>query len=398
MSKVKLVGVSGGPDSMALLDLARKKSKVWVVHVNYHQRESAYRDQLIVEAYCHKYQIEYDIIDAPEDYVGNFQAFARDFRMKAFVAIAHRVGAKQVLLAHHLDDQLETIMMTLISERNPSYLGIAKKQIYQDIELVRPLLKYHKNDLIHYCDNHQIEYGIDESNHSLKYKRNQVRQVLSDFNQQKIAVILQYQKHYNKRQFKQHKLLNKYSSKDTLLVNDYRKYPQSVRLRLLRSYLLAHDIDVYQKRLVYFKSLDERLLDGKTQTIELNSEKGLTIQYGDASITSLYTYDFEVKFGIITHTTNDFFKTMSTGPSTSGVTLSEADFPITIRNARAGDKIKMFYGTKRVAQFFKDRKIPLDERKRWPVVENAAKEIVLVVGLGCDKVHYSPNPNLYVLK
>jgi tRNA(Ile)-lysidine synthase len=124
----------------------------------------------------------------------------------------------------------------------------------------------------------------------------------------------------------------------------------------------------------------------------------MVIQYDKAVITSSKNYDFSVKFDKIYYTTHEFFSTKKSGPSTSGVSLSPSDFPIVIRNARHGDKIAMRYGTKKVSRFFIDRKIKMEERRVWPVVENAQGEVILVVGLGCDKYHYSQQPNLFVVK
>ena len=82
----------------------------------------------------------------------------------------------------------------------------------------------------------------------------------------------------------------------------------------------------------------------------------------------------------------------------NAVTVSEKDFPLTIRSFREGDAIVMRFGTKQVHRFFIDRHIPLYQRKTWPVVENAAGEIILVPGLGCDITHYSIKPDFNVLQ
>jgi tRNA(Ile)-lysidine synthase len=81
-----------------------------------------------------------------------------------------------------------------------------------------------------------------------------------------------------------------------------------------------------------------------------------------------------------------------------GVTVSSSDFPITIRNAKNGDKITMRYGTKKLSRFFIDRKIPYLDRLSWPVIENKDKQVIFVCELGCDKDHYSNNHNLYVTR
>jgi tRNA(ile)-lysidine synthetase, C-terminal domain len=94
----------------------------------------------------------------------------------------------------------------------------------------------------------------------------------------------------------------------------------------------------------------------------------------------------------------EHFYTEKGSPSVFALTLEETDFPIRIRSFHAGDKIQMRFGRKEVHRFFIDRHIPQYQRQTWPVVENAAGEIILVPGLGCNVQHYSTMPNLNVIQ
>ena len=170
-----------------------------MVHVNYHQRASAARDQKICEDYAERYKIPCVVYDAPESYEGNFQAFAREFRMNAFLEVQAAYQASGIYLAHHQDDQLETLVFQLLSKRQPAYLGMKPVLKYRGSQLIRPLLKHTKQDLVNYCHEHNITYGIDESNQSLKYSRNQIRVVLSDLDNLDKRVLLEYQRVYNER-------------------------------------------------------------------------------------------------------------------------------------------------------------------------------------------------------
>lgn len=393
------VGVSAGPDSMALLDMLRRWGyRIVVVHVNYHQRESAARDQAICEAYCQHYQIPYVIVDAPEEPSGNFQDFARQTRMKAYREVSEHFQSKGVFLAHHQDDQLESIVFELLSKRTPDFLGIKEINRVDGLVLLRPLLSVSKEYLINYCKEHQIDYGLDETNFELSYSRNQIRHVLNDLEDEKKEILLKYQVAYNQRRDALLSKIAKSVKKQQLSLNDYRKVTEEERLILLRSFLEDKGVEVYQMSRAQLQSYDERLVDGKSQVIRLDDVYNLSIQYQKAQVWKRLSYEFEVKFDRIIYTTNEKFSTRPEGPSTSAVTLNKSDFPITIRNAREGDKIKLRFGTKKVSRFFIDRKIDFKERKGWPVVENSQGDIVLVVGLGCDVNHYSPKPNLFVLK
>ena len=90
------------------------------------------------------------------------------------------------------------------------------------------------------------------------------------------------------------------------------------------------------------------------------------------------------------------FDIVNQGKSTEALSVTEGDFPLTIRNVREGDVIAMRFGHKKLHRFLMDRHIPLLVRKSWPVVVNAMGQVILVPELGCDVNHYSVKPDLYV--
>ena len=86
------------------------------------------------------------------------------------------------------------------------------------------------------------------------------------------------------------------------------------------------------------------------------------------------------------------------GKTIEGVSVSPADFPLTIRTVQKGDRIALRYGTKKLSRFFIDRKIPIVIRKNWLVMENASGRIIFVPQIGCDVQHFSAQPNLFMLQ
>ena len=96
--------------------------------------------------------------------------------------------------------------------------------------------------------------------------------------------------------------------------------------------------------------------------------------------------------------TTPYFTIAPVGGSCEALTLYKEDYPITIRNAQPNDEIRLRFGTKKLNRWFIDRKIPKKERKIWPVVVNAAGNVILVPKIGCDIAHCSNNPTLFVIK
>ena len=104
-----LAAVSGGADSMAMLDLCRRSGvRLHVAHVNYHKRESAMRDQRLCEEYCSRYAIPLHCLYAQNRTADNFQAEARRERYAFFAALCSEHSLSGVIVAHQQDDVLET--------------------------------------------------------------------------------------------------------------------------------------------------------------------------------------------------------------------------------------------------------------------------------------------------
>ena len=148
-----LVGVSGGCDSMALLDLLyNARVQVVAVHVNYFLRFDSILDELTVTSYCRQRNIPCEIlrVDANDYQKGNFQAQARKLRYAFYHQIGQQYRIDTIILGHHRDDQIETIYMQ--KQRGfMGFLGLSEHSYVQGMEILRPLLETPKNKLREYC-------------------------------------------------------------------------------------------------------------------------------------------------------------------------------------------------------------------------------------------------------
>ena len=110
--KTALVAVSGGSDSLALLDILIKKGEyeLVVAHINYNYRESSLRDEEIVREYCEKNNIEIFVksVNSKEEKEGNFEDWARVLRYKFFKEIYDLKGCACLFVGHHKDDFIES--------------------------------------------------------------------------------------------------------------------------------------------------------------------------------------------------------------------------------------------------------------------------------------------------
>lgn len=178
-----LVAVSGGVDSMVLLELLlqlpeEERPIIGVAHINHKLRAESDNEAHAVQLFCEQRGLPFYL---KEWHVGtviteNVEQAARQVRYEFMQQIMEMAGYSVVLTAHHEGDQAETILMRLISGyRLPYLMGIQQTRSFYSGKLVRPLLTVSKSDLYAYAQLHDIPYFEDESNRTTTYFRNRVR-------------------------------------------------------------------------------------------------------------------------------------------------------------------------------------------------------------------------------
>ncbi len=178
------VAVSGGVDSMVLLDQVRTSGTfktLSIVHVNHGQRAESAVEQQMIEHYAATYGIPCYTSQIPSGYFDadkSIQQAARDYRYQFFDQVMTDQRLDVLLTAHHRGDQLETIAFRLLTRRfymQPLGITDDKRSSYQ---LCRPLKDVSKSALRAYAETHAIPYMEDASNSSTKYARNAIRHEL----------------------------------------------------------------------------------------------------------------------------------------------------------------------------------------------------------------------------
>ncbi len=178
-----LIAVSGGVDSMVLLDLMIHLSdtyhKCGVAYVDHQLREQSKVEKQFVKQVCQRYDIPFfHATWTPTE--TNVEANARAFRYDFFESLLATENYDGVLTAHHLNDQAETLVMKLIREGTMFALKslVATQSFGVGKRLIRPLLTLEKKTLRQYAADYQIEYYEDLSNQDDQYTRNRVRKYL----------------------------------------------------------------------------------------------------------------------------------------------------------------------------------------------------------------------------
>lgn len=171
-----ITGVSGGPDSMALLYILKKlEAKVLVVHVNYQKRgEESDKDQELVEEIAHQWDFDCHSaqLDPTQADGANFQRWARDRRYQIFRDLQNEYEADAIAVAHHQDDQVETVLQKLF--RGAGLESWSAMSIW-DPPLFRPLIDTSQQEIMQYLEENAVPWRTDRSNLKSDFARNLLR-------------------------------------------------------------------------------------------------------------------------------------------------------------------------------------------------------------------------------
>ena len=173
-----IVGVSSGPDSMALLHMIINNThkKIVCTHINHNVRNISDEEERFLEEYCLTNNIIFESTKINKYSESNFEAEARKKRYQFYEKIMAKYNSHTLLLAHHGDDLIETVIMKILRGSNlEGYAGIKEYSHQSNYTIVRPLLSLTKEDILKYNKDNNIKYYLDNSNNDATYTRNRLR-------------------------------------------------------------------------------------------------------------------------------------------------------------------------------------------------------------------------------
>ena len=402
-----VLGVSGGPDSMALLHLMTRLKKaldieVVCAHVNHNTgRPGQFEEQKFVERFCKQNNIVFETLTIDDYGDDNFHNEAHSKRYNYFDKLVKQYNAKYLLTAHHGDDLIETILMRIVRGSTlRGYSGFSKVVKKNGYKIIRPLIQVTKEEILEYNKKNNIKYALDSSNFKDVYTRNRFRKyIVPQLKKEDINV--------HKKFYKFSKTLLEYNEFIDKLVNSKIKeiYPNNVlniekfrnEDKIIQQKVIYHILEnTYQDDLMLItdKHVDILLdvIKSKRSNVKVHLPNGVqAIKSYDTLVLStinreVNSYDIELnKFVNLPNGKNIevITETKLTNNFVCRLDSKEISLPLHVRSRQNGDKIliKGMIGKKKINDVFIDCKIPMDERDKWPIVVDNDGLVVWLPGL-----------------
>ncbi|SHJ89134.1 tRNA lysidine(34) synthetase TilS [Paramaledivibacter caminithermalis] len=420
-----VVGVSGGPDSVCLLHLLWRIRKdfnidIYVVHLDHQFRGiEAQKDARYVEKLCNTLGIKsfifsYDVSKYSKEKGVTFEVAGRELRYKLFDQIAKETDSSKIAIAQNRNDQAETVLMRLF--RGSGLDGLTAINYKRDNKIIRPLLDITRKEIDEYCRENDLKPRIDKTNLESIYTRNKVRIELipyieKNFNPCIIDVLwrsanlLRDDSNYLNL-LSEEKLrditIEKNSNKCSL---DYKKFNRldiAIKRRVIRGAIREIKGDLKDLGLTHIESVIE-LIDKKNVGAKIDLPGHITVELGYNSIdvknskklqdeNSTYDFEYELNIGKITYIRPlnasikaeiiDGLKSYNNRDRyVAFVDYNKVKGRLLIRNRRNGDRFKPIgmKGTKKIKDYFIDKKISKDIRDKIPLLCDD-KGIIWVIG------------------
>ena len=387
-----LVGVSGGSDSMALLDIGLKAGlNISVAHVNYQLRnEESERESFIVKQYCLENKLNFYYKEAKINILKNLQNEAREVRYQFFNNLTEEKKMDYILTAHQQNDNHETFLFNALKGNG---IGSLKGIPERNGIILRPLLQFTKTQLLIYVQENKIKYGTDSSNLTSKYERNFIRNEV--FQRLKIKFPKFEKGLTNSINFlnEDYLLLNQLvdeiiqpllkEKKDHIQINFNSHIPRQAWCHFFKKFGFNYS---QINNWLETNSQTGKFIESSTHRISKNRKNWiLSIKTNQKRNDKIFFIDKNEAVGVPIKLTGHLCETLSLEKSNKNVeffNFSKLTFPLKLRKWKSGDKIRPLgmKGNKKISDILIDSKISILEKENIYVLESN-NDIVWVIGI-----------------
>lgn len=388
-----LVALSGGPDSVFLLRyLLQSHYQIEAAHCNFHLRdEESMRDERFVRDLCAKYGVKLHVKDFNTEEVAqsrgiSIEMAARDLRYEWFEDVRQGTHCTYIAVAHHRDDNVETLLLNLI--RGTGLKGLKGMQP-KNGHIIRPLLCVSRKDIIDGLSEMGQDYVTDSTNAVNMYSRNKVRldvmPLLKSINPAADENIARTMENLNEA-------YNVYSScidrcignctekdDDTLYIYRKKLYECTSPLSVLHSILEQYGFNREQTKCILTRSDTGKTFYSPSHRLITDRDK-LIVQPTESNQlqTEIPLSDYT---GILSKTVSKDNLSIIKQPEYAYIDKAKVKGLLTLRTVRQGDSFIPFgmKGRKLISDYLTDIKLNLFEKRKQLVVCDG-QDIVWVVG------------------
>ena len=387
-----LVGVSGGSDSMALLDIGLKAGlNISVAHVNYQLRnEESERESIIVKQYCLENKLNFYYKEAKINLLKNIQNEARELRYQFFNDLAEENKIDYILTAHHQNDNHETFLFNAIKGNG---IGSLKGIPERNGIILRPLLQFTKTQLLMYVQKNKIKYGTDSSNLTSKYDRNFIRNEVFQGLRNKFPKFEQGLTNSINYLREDYLLLNQLvdeiiqplltDKKDHTLINFNNHIPRQAWYHFFKKFGFNYS---QINNWLETNSQSGKFIESSTHRISKDRDNWtLSIKTTHKRNDKIFYIDKNKAIGVPIKLNGHLCETLLLEKSNKNVeffNFSKLTFPLKLRKWKNGDKIQPLgmKGNKKVSDILIDSKISILEKGNIYVLESN-NDIIWVIGV-----------------
>ena len=412
-----LIAVSGGLDSVVLLRLLNDHSEktgigISVVHFHHHLRGTeADRDASFVETISGDLGVPFtlkhlNVREASEESGSSIQDAAHQLRRGEFGELVREFGYSKIATAHHKDDQLETLLMRLVTGAGPE--GMSGIRVREG-KYVRPLMFADKNQLKEYAEAAGIEWVEDSSNKENAYLRNRLRNrvipILKEINPSASTAAARTAATFGQMMDGINGLVDgvldscivsERESEITLAISEMTDYFDTIGYFIIDNALKRIEEEPPTVINRQFDDISKLVKSGKTGA-EISLSKGFRI-LKDRDNLIIYrslsqSEEIPVQIGVPAKYNDMILETRTTGWNTGSKLPKGADHEVidfnliteqklVLGNWKEGDKIRPLglKGHKKVSDLLTEAKIPLHRKRRYPVLRSG-DEILWVCGI-----------------
>ena len=408
------IALSGGVDSIVLFHLLVTEYKdsykeLVVFHINHGLREESYEEAEFVEKFVKDfgvifYKEELNMSDLERDSHTSEEMLARELRYQAFNKMAKLEGVTKLLTAHHKNDQVENILMRLLTGRSIDHsLAICEEIEMAGLTIYRPLLNSLKAELEEYAKEKNLHYYVDATNFDTDYTRNNIRHnivpLLNDINSGSFDNLINFANYYQNinNNLKKAILSNKDNyifsrdeDKISLVKDKFLELNEEEMYFLLKD-LITGELGVFDiKQKAIFDVVSSLKKNSGNKSYDLKNNLKIISQYETLYIHKIEKKCYNDKIEIIIdkiceNNVYEFYQNkfiISTDAKDSEIGFNKSELPLLVTIKKEGDRVRRGEINKKLSRIFIDEKIPKELRDTLPVIRNNKGEVLGVLGIG----------------